>query len=186
MDDLKLLKLELEKIKNYKAPKGFEVITSSNKRMFSYHISQLIGRIEIRNYHRSKINDNPIVGVMMDQLFDTGLILGQHYRLATEQLINFDNLMEISIDLIKRYDLIQCDTPASPDGKKRLENNISSAYSKSYKFDIYDAYMMGAYKNNIHSFMKNSKYIFNILPYSRVDINDFAIKENRGFIIQCA
>ncbi len=185
MDDLKLLKLELEKIKNYKAPEGFEIITSSNKRMFDYHISELIGRVEMRNYHRNK-TDNSITSVMMEQLFDTGVIFGDHYRLATEQLISFDNLMEISIDLIKKYDLIQCETPISPDGTKRLENNISSAYSKSYKFDIYDAYMTGAYKNNIHSFMKNVKYIFNVLPYSRVDINDSVVKENRGFIIQCA
>lgn len=183
----KLIK-ELDIIKNYKSPEGFEIITEANKRIYSYEVDKIISNCQLRESNMNR-EGNVVTKLMMDSLFNNGVIMMNHHRLPTELLIGFEDLMEVSIDLVKKYDLVQCEVPMSKCKTKELRGNISAASCKKHqKFDIFDAYKQNLYNHNIDSFMKKMKYIFTVMPYSQVDIDIYTTvsTERRGFYITCA
>ena len=101
------------------------------------------------------------------------------FSLPTHSLMSFQEQLEITIDITKKFNLIQCDTPLSPDNKKRLRYNLITGTCQT-SFDLYDNYKV--FENQIQSVMKDMKYIFNVEPYKEICKDNIRL----GFTIMCA
>lgn len=179
------LKSEVETINNFKPQKGFEIITSTIKRMYVQEIEKIISHNELRLMNAKRECDT-LVKVMMDQLFNGGVSLpgrdgvNEHHSLQTEILMSFEKQLEIAIDITKKFKLTQCELPQSSDGKKILEWNLIQA-NCNHSFDLYDNYKV--FESEIQSVMKDMKYIFNIEPYKGEEWDG---RTKLGFKIMCA
>lgn len=184
------LKLEIERVNDFKPQKGFEIITSTVKRMYIHEIEKLISHNQIRLMN-SKREGDAFIQCMMDQLFTGGIKLPgrdgaeEHHSLQTEILMSFEKQLEIAIDITKKFNLIQCDIPQSADGKKRLEWNLIQG-TTDRDFDLYDNYKV--FEGQINRVMKDMKYIFNIEPHKEKEWDDIRKvgRTKLGFKIMCA
>lgn len=183
-DKISSLLKEIEKIEKFPVEKGFETITSSVKRMYIYELEKLIANNNLRLENAKKEKGEIFVQLMMDQIFDGGLNWTDReglefvFSLPTHSLMSFEEQLEITIDITKKFNLIQCDTPLSPDKERLRYNLITGTYQTS--FDLYDNYKV--FENQIQSVMKDMKYIFNVEPYKEI----FGDKIRLGFKIMCA
>jgi hypothetical protein len=179
------LKLEIERVNDFKPQKGFEIITSTVKRMYIHEIENLISHNHIRMMN-SKREGDTFVKVMMDQLFTGGVKLPgrdgaeELHSFKVNTLMSFENQLEIAIDITKKFNLTQCDIPQSKDGKKRLEWNLIQG-TTDRDFDLYDNYKV--FENQINRVMKDMKYIFNVEPHKQKEWDG---RTKLGFKIMCA
>ena len=179
------LKLEIERVNDFKPQKGFEIITSTVKRMYIHEIENLISHNQIRLMN-SKREGDTFVKVMMDQLFTGGIKLPgrdgteELHSFKVDTLMSFEKQLEIAIDITKKFNLIQCDIPQSVDGKKRLEWNLIQG-TTDRDFDLYDNYKV--FEGQINRVMKDMKYIFNVEPHKEKEWDG---RTKLGFKIMCA
>jgi hypothetical protein len=184
-DKIEYLRSEVDRINSIVPQEGYEIITESTKRMYSYRLEQLINNNQLRLSNVKKNDDDSFVMVMMDQIFDGGFRTADRegtefiINLPTEQLITFDNLLEVSISIVKKFNLVQCDVPRDSEKGVFLQNNLVCGTSE-YSFDLYEH--INIFDSQFESVMKNMKYIFNVEPFKETTWDD---KYRLGFKVCC-
>lgn len=193
-NEIASLEAESNRIKEIKPQKGFEVITDNVKRMYLYELDKVIGNNQIRLANATKERE-AFTMIMVDQIFTGGMEWFDNCRgydtfikLDTKMLMSFEKQLEIAIDITKKFNLEQCETPEHKDSQtdihKRLEYNLVTGIFPKIEgkvFDLYDNYKV--FDNQIKSVMKDMKYIFNVEPYSDKTWDG---KTRLGFKIMCA
>ena len=93
--------------------------------------------------------------------------------------MTFDNLLEVSISIVKKFNLVQCDVPRDSEKGVFLHNNLVCGTSE-YSFDLYKH--INIFDSQFESVMKNMKYIFNVEPFKETTWDD---KYRLGFKVCC-
>lgn len=184
-DKIEYLRSEVDRINSIIPQEGYEIITESTKRMYSYRLEKLINNNQLRLSNAKKNDDDSFVMVMMDQIFDGGLNWSDregsefNFNLPTEQLMTFDNLLEVSISIVKKFNLVQCDVPRDSEKGVYLQNNLVCGTS-GYSFDLYEH--INIFDSQFERVMKNMKYIFNVEPFKETTWDN---KYRLGFKVCC-
>jgi len=186
-DNIKWLESIKIDIVGHIAQPGYETITETIKVNHMTSLDAIIGHNKLRliNANRKTVG---IAEIMMDELFNGGIHMMGHdgnesiFNMSTSQIMSFENHIRVAINIIDKYNLIQCINPFTLDHKTQLQDHLILAHCPAVNnFSLYDHYEL--FEQPLSSVMTTMRYVYNIEPHSQTEYDG---KIRRGFRIKCA